>query len=495
MEFPRAAGMLLHPTSFPGRYGIGELGNAAHKFVDYLVASGLKLWQVLPLGPTGYGDSPYQSFSAFAGNPLLISSERLAEDGWLDPADLEIAPHFPEDRVDFGPVIAWKQDLLRRAYQYFKERATAGDREALGDFVVQNHAWLDDYALFMALKYHHGGAVWNTWEPSIAHHEAAARRTWAFKLQDVVATHQFLQWQFYRQWTQLKDYANSQGIQIVGDIPIFVAYDSADVWARPDLFYLDPDGQPLFVAGVPPDYFSTTGQLWGNPLYRWDRLRADGYEWWVQRFRQIFTVVDIVRIDHFRGFEAYWEVPAGMPTAEVGRWVKGPGSELFTALRDRLGELPILAEDLGVITPEVEALRDAFGFPGMRILQFAFSTDATDRFLPHNYVSNTVVYTGSHDNDTVLGWYEKAPTAEQDYARRYLNSNGYDISWAMARCAIASVANQAIIPLQDYLGLGSAVRMNTPAVAGGNWGWRYREADLSPDLSARILDLVNTFGR
>lgn len=495
MEFPRAGGILLHPTSFPGRFGIGDLGDGAYRFVDFLAESGLKLWQIMPLGPTGYGDSPYQSFSAFAGNPLLISPERLVSEGWLTPEDLAAAPDFPLDRVDFGPVIVWKWPLLRRAYEYFKVGATEADQHALADFTAANRDWLDDYALFMALKEAHGGAVWSTWEPEIARHEVDAVQQWLARLQDEVNTHRFLQWQFARQWSRLKAYANEYQIQIIGDIPIFVAYDSADVWANPHLFHLDEQRVPTVVAGVPPDYFSATGQLWGNPLYRWERMRANGYHWWIERFRHTFTQVDIVRIDHFRGFEAYWEVPADELTAVRGRWVKGPGADLFATVEARLGALPIIAEDLGFITPEVEALRDELGFPGMRVLQFAFSGDATDPYLPHNYVRNTVVLTGSHDNDTTRGWYEKATEHERHYVRRYLDADGSDIAWQMVRLAFSSVANQAIVPLQDVLGLGSEARMNMPGQAAGNWGWRYDEAMLTPEVSARLRDLVAIFGR
>lgn len=495
MEFPRAGGILLHPTSLPGRYGIGELGSAAHRFVDFLAESNLKLWQVLPLGPTGYGDSPYQVFSAFAGNPLLISLEWLAGDGWLGEEDLKTAPDFPLDEVDYGPVIEWKGRMLRRAYENFKVRAGPSDWEALRAFADENQAWLADYALFMAVKEAHGGVIWSEWEREIALREPAALAAWRERLADAIVEREFLQWQFTRQWSSVKRYANERRIQIIGDIPIFVAYDSADVWAHPELFFLDERGAPTVVAGVPPDYFSKTGQLWGNPLYRWDRMRANGYAWWIERFRQILTLVDIVRIDHFRGFEAYWEVPAGAPTAETGRWVKGPGADLFQAVRDALGELPIIAEDLGLITPEVEALRDALGFPGMRILQFAFEGDASNPFLPHNFVRNTVIYTGSHDNDTTAGWYETATEHERDFVRRYLDSDGSEIAWKLVRLAFSSVANQAIVPLQDVLGLGTEARMNFPGRPSGNWRWRYRAEMLTPELSGRLRELVRLFGR
>lgn len=496
MRFPRAGGILVHPTSFPGPYGMGDLGQAAYRFVDFLAEAGIALWQVLPLGPTGYGDSPYASFSAFAGNALLISPALLLDDGWLDAEDLAAVPSFPEERVDYGPVIEWKRSLLLRAYERFKTRATDADRDAFWSYSATNASWLDDFARFMAIKEAHGGVAWNEWEPTIARHESHAVWEWEQRLKDEVNAQRFLQWQFARQWSRLKTYANDRNIRVIGDVPIFVAFDSADVWARPDLFYLDEERRPTVVSGVPPDYFSETGQLWGNPIYRWDRMRASGYEWWVERFRQTFSQLDLARIDHFRGFEAYWEVPYGEPTAVHGRWVLGPGLELFEAVRQRLGSLAIIAEDLGVITPEVEALREALGFPGMRILQFAFSTDADDPFLPHNYPHNTVVYTGSHDNDTTLGWYVTASEEEKRNARRYLDlSDDSQFVWALIRLAFASVADQALVPLQDVLNLGTEARMNYPGRPAGNWTWRYQAEALRPQLAAQLRELVTVYGR
>jgi len=498
MRFPRSCGILLHPTSLPGRYGIGDLGDAAYRFADFLAASGQSLWQVLPLGPTGYGDSPYQCFSAFAGNPLLVSPDRLRAEGLLDEADMADVPSFPAKHVDYGWVIHWKTGLLRRSYQVFRERASRAQQDELWGFCERNAAWLDDYALFMALKEHHGGGVWTTWDRATATREGAALTHWRDELADAIQEQRYRQWLFFRQWAALKSHAHERGIQFMGDIPIFVAHDSADVWANPHLFHLDGEGQPTAVAGVPPDYFSATGQLWGNPLYRWDVLARDGYAWWLARFRGVFELVDIVRLDHFRGFEAYWEIPAGSPTAETGRWVKGPGAALFYRLREILGEPPIIAEDLGVITPAVVALREEFAFPGMKVLQFAFASDATNPFLPHNYdTPNCVVYTGTHDNDTAVGWFRSSSDPmEREYALRYLGrDDGDQVAWDLIRLAHASVADVAVVPLQDVLGLGSEARMNYPSRPSGNWTWRYEGGVLTDELSRRLLRLAQVYGR
>ena len=495
MRFPRSAGILLHPTSLPGRFGIGELGYTAHYFADFLAASGQSLWQILPLGPTGYGDSPYACFSAFAGNPLLINLEWLAAEGDVDPKELEDAPHFPDDRVDFGRVIGWKTAALARAATRFRHAATGDCRAAFDHFCAQNAAWLDDYALFRALKDAHGGAVWNTWDPALATRVPDALAAARQRLDDTLFTHRYLQYQFFRQWDDLKRHANAKDIRVVGDIPIFVAFDSADVWAHPELFYINEKLQPTVVAGVPPDYFSETGQLWGNPLYRWDAMAADGYAWWVARFRQTFKTVDIARLDHFRGFAAYWEVPAGETTAINGQWVDGPGADLFDAVRSALGTLPIIAEDLGLITPDVHALREQFQLPGMKVLQFAFPTDAEHPYLPHNYEPNCVVYTGTHDNDTTLGWYHSIDAEEKRNLHRYLGPTPEPMPWALIRLAYASVADVAVIPLQDILGLGTEARMNTPGKGCGNWSWRYRAHDLHTELHDRLLDLALTYGR
>ena len=495
MEFPRASGILLHPTSFPGRFGIGDLGPAAYRFVDFLAAADQQLWQVMPLGPTSYGDSPYQALSAFAGNPLLIHLEQLVNEKCLAPWDFDGAPGFPEQMVDYGAVIPFKHRLLRLSYQNFK--ANAGDRlrAEFERFVAANSAWLDDFALFAALKEHYAGANWNMWEPEIATRQPAALEQWRATLAGEIQYHKYAQFQFFRQWLALKAYANQRDIRIIGDIPIFIAYDSADAWAHPDLFYFDEKGLPTLVAGVPPDYFSPTGQRWGNPVYRWDRMAANGYAWWVERFRMALQMVDIVRLDHFRGFVAHWAVPAQETTVVHGKWIKGPGSELFQAVEAALGPLPIIAEDLGLNTPRVRALRQALDCPGMKVLQFAFSGGPDHPYLPHNYATNYVVYTGTHDNDTTRGWFGNADPKTRSNVQKYLGRHGDDISWDMIRLALMSVADTAIFPLQDVLNLGSEGRMNTPGQAAGNWSWRYHEGMLTRGVSDRLGDLTALYGR
>jgi len=503
MKLERSAGLLLHPTSLPGRFGIGEINATAYRWVDTLVSARQTVWQVLPLGPTGYGDSPYQTFSAFAGNPLLIDLARLAHEGYVPHEALEEAPVFPDAQVDFGPVIAWKKPLLLGAYQQYATQASAAESADLDAFCAEHDGiWLHDYAFFMALKDHFGGEAWGTWPRELRRREPTALATWGERLTPAMMAHKFMQYQFFKQWGELKRYANEHGILIFGDIPIYVSYDSADVWAHQDLFPLDEDGHPTMVAGVPPDYFSPTGQLWGNPLYRWDVMADQGYPWWIERVRIALRQVDMVRLDHFRGFEAYWEVPASEETAVNGRWVKGPGAAFFEALSSALGGVPIIAEDLGVITPEVEALRDGFGFPGMKILQFAFSDDATNPYLPHNYEPNCVVYTGSHDNDTTRGWFASAPQPEQAFCVRYLGYTPDDvasltrcIAWALMRLAASSVAALAIFPVQDVLSLGSEARMNMPSQAAGNWAWRLPVNALNDDHIAQLVELAETYGR
>ncbi len=501
MDFERSAGVLLHPTSLPSRYGIGDLGDSAYQFVDFLVDARQQLWQILPLGPTGYGDSPYQCFSAFAGNPLLISPDRLVAEGVLPAAAVAEVPSFPSVVVDFGPVIDYKRDLMRQAYVHFLAEGDTDQREAYDEFRANTAYWLDDFALFMALKEHHkdqDGGVWNTWPKPIAKRQARAMKQWATELADEVGLHKFQQFLFYKQWLELKAYANERGIRVIGDIPIFVAYDSADVWSHPELFHLKKDGSPALVAGVPPDYFSETGQRWGNPLYDWDKMDADGYGWWVQRIHMNLVQADIARIDHFRGFEAYWEIPAEEPTAVVGRWVKGPDAAVFEAIQNKLGDLPIIAEDLGVITPEVEALRDRFAFPGMRILQFAFGGTRNSTFLPFNYTRNSVVYTGTHDNETTLGWYLNATEAERDHVRRYTVSSGRDIVWDLIRLAYASVSAMAIIPMQDLFVLGNEARMNYPGKEGGWWQWRYTQDMFNTraaGIALGLAELATIYGR
>ena len=501
MRFPRAAGVLLHPTCLPSRYGIGDLGDAAYRFVDFLVQSKQSLWQVLPLGPTGYGDSPYQSFSAFAGNPMLISPDRLVREGFLPAEYVANVPGFPVQRVDFGPVIDFKSNLWGQAYAHFKQNGSPNQQAEFAQFCAEQANWLDDFALFMALKTHHvahQGGVWNTWPRPIAFREPAAMEAWSNQLADQVGLYKFQQFLFYRQWWDLKRYANDRGIRIMGDVPIFVAFDSADVWARPDLFMLNPDGSPSHVAGVPPDYFSETGQRWGNPLYRWQRMKENDYAWWAGRLRMVFQQVDVVRIDHFRGFEAYWEIPAEEPTAIVGRWVKGPGEGFFRVMEEALGtqSLPIIAEDLGVITPEVVELRDQFNFPGMKILQFAFGGERNSDFLPHNFSSpNCVVYTGTHDNETTSGWYRNANEQERDHVRRYLARSGHDIAWDMIRLAYASVADTAVATMQDLMNLGNEARMNFPGKPSGNWQWRYSADMLTEGIAIGLCELTELYGR
>lgn len=499
MRFPRSAGILAHPTSFPGRYGIGDLGDSAYQFIDLLVQGGQSLWQVLPLGPTGYGDSPYQGFSAFAGNPLLISPDRLLRSGFLPLDAVDQLADFPMHKVDYGPVIEYKSELLQRSYTHFQTHGTAGQQREFDDFCEEQANWLDEFGLFMALKAHHmqhQGGVWNSWPEGVAFREPAALDRWSQRLADQVAFHKFQQFLFFRQWLELKAYANKRGIRIIGDVPIFVAFDSADVWANPDLFFLEKNGEPSFIAGVPPDYFSETGQRWGNPLYRWDRMAEDDYAWWAARLRMVFTQVDIVRIDHFRGFEAYWEIPAEEPTAVIGRWVEGPGDALFHAMQKALGdELPIIAEDLGVITPKVEELRDQFDFPGMKILQFAFGGEQKSDFLPHNFTANCVVYTGTHDNETAVGWYNNASEQERDHVRRYLARDGRDIAWDLIRLAYASVADMAVATLQDLMSLDNQARMNYPSKPSGNWQWRYTADMFSPSIASRLYEVTALYGR
>lgn len=508
MKFPRCSGILLHITSLPGRYGIGDLADCAYELAGFLAAAGLKIWQVLPLNPTGYADSPYQCFSAFAGNPLLISLERLREGGILAAADLARAPEFPEASVDYGGVIEFKLGALGRAAQNFLADASRSDGAAFELFCKNNASWLDDYAIFMALKDKHRGAMWTQWDAALRRREPTALGESSRRLAAEIKRCKYWQFEFFRQWRQLKTHCQERNIQLMGDVPIYVAHDSADVWAHPEFFQLDEKGSPTVVSGVPPDYFSATGQLWGNPIYRWGALEASGYEWWIERFRSSLKLFNLVRLDHFRGFESYWEVPAGEVTAVNGRWVKGPGEKFFSALQNAIGDLPIVAENLGVITPAVEKLRHQFGLPGMSLLQFAFGNDPQGpSFRPHNYSRDLAAYTGGHDNDTTVGWWKSSGgndstrtsedvRKEHDFARAYLDlRRDSEINWAMIRAIMASVADIAIVPLQDALGLGSEARMNLPGTVGGNWKWRYRRGDLTQELSARLHSLVTLYDR
>lgn len=495
MKFKRSSGILLHPTSLPGPYGIGDIGSQAMCWIDFLAEVGCGLWQVLPLGPTGYGDSPYQCFSAFAGNPYLISPEALLADDLLQPDDLtELLDNTPE-RIDYGEIIPWKLSLLDRAYDRFLQLDSAPLHTQLDKFRGSHSSWLDDFALFMALKEAHNGEPWSTWEKPLRSRNPQALAEACQKYTEAIQRHIFRQFIFYRQWSILHTYTANKGIDIIGDIPIFVAHDSADVWAHPELFFLDEEGQPTVIAGVPPDYFSETGQLWGNPLYRWNVHQSHGYDWWLQRIRAVLELVDIIRLDHFRGFAAYWEVPGGALTAVKGHWVPGPGKDFFRVVMDSLGELPIIAEDLGVITPDVEDMRDSFGLPGMKIFQFAFATTPKDPFLPHNYPHNCVVYTGTHDNDTALGWYERVPETERDSFRRYLDRNGSNVSWDMIRAVWSSVANFALAPMQDFLSLDNKARMNYPGNPSGNWTWRMSTDALNDPLANKIKEINYLYSR
>lgn len=500
----RAGGILLHLTSLPGRFGLGDLGPAAYRFIDFLAVHQQRLWQILPLGPTSNGVdySPYVALSAFAGNPLVISIEALVEENLLPATVLGTTPALPEGFADYPTTSRVKSALCRMASARFVTVATASQKAAFDEFCQRQQWWLNDYALFMALRETFRETSWDTWEPAIARREAAVLNAWRTKLAQDVLYYLHEQFFFFTQWQRLKTYANQRDVKIIGDLPIYVGFDSAEVWAHPELFQLESHtNAPQVVAGVPPDYFSETGQRWGNPLYRWhdehDQLVDGVVDWWLRRIRATFEIVDLVRIDHFRGFEAYWSIPAQEETAINGHWVKGPGAALFSRVRDTLGALPVIAEDLGVITPEVEALRLQFGFPGMKILQFAFGGDAHNPYLPHNYAdSRYVVYTGTHDNDTLCGWFRSAGPETQASVLHYLDrSQADDLHWQLIRLGFSSVAALAVIPLQDVLGLGSEGRMNLPGQPLGNWRWRYLPDALRPELGARLAELTTLYGR
>jgi 4-alpha-glucanotransferase len=506
-KFPRSSGILLHPTSLPARFGIGDFGPSAYRFADFLAAAGQSIWQVLPLGPTGYADSPYQCLSAFAGNPFLISPEELRNEKLLSSQDLEKFPQMSADCVDYECVSKFKQPLLKTAFRNFCARGSSQELVELREFQQIHAHWLDDFALFLALKRAHGEVSWVHWESPLIQREAGALAVVREQLSGEIEFHKFVQFLFFRQWEKLKRYCNERRIRIMGDLPIYVAHDSSDVWSHPEFFLLDSNGNPEKVAGVPPDYFSATGQLWGNPIYRWSKLREIGHQWWVERFRAMLDFFDMLRVDHFRGFEAYWEVPADETTAVHGRWTKAPGTEVFSAVQKALGDLPIVAENLGVITPEVEAIRHRFGFPGMAILQFAFGTDPqAANFRPHNYGRDTVAYTGTHDNDTTVGWWTSRAgdgstrtreeiEQEREYVRKYLDTDGHEIHWRFIRALMASVADSVIIPLQDVLGFGSEARMNIPARISGNWRWRFRSGMLTGEIRERLENLTAIYER
>ncbi|OGO79449.1 MAG: 4-alpha-glucanotransferase [Clostridiales bacterium GWB2_37_7] len=492
MKFNRESGILLHPTSLPSKYGIGDLGKEAYEFIDFLYNSKQRLWQVLPLGPVGYGESPYQSFSAFAGNTMLISIDRMIELNILTRQDILSVPSFNADKVDFEPVKEYKQKLFKLAFNRF----CASDNEAFELFVEENGYWLDEYSFFMALKDHFGGVAWNCWEKSIAKREAYAMEYYKKLLRDEITYQKFLQFMFFTQWLELKAYANKKNIKIIGDIPIFISNDSSDAWSQRELFEINEEGYPIKVAGVPPDFFSETGQYWGNPHYKWDKIENSQFKWWIDRFEMLLKVVDIIRIDHFRGFEAYWEIPGSEVTAINGKWVKAPGKKLFAAIEKHLGKLPIIVEDLGVITKEVEQLKKELDFPGMKILQFTFGKGSEERFLPHNYEIDSVVYTGTHDNNTTVGWYKDSlqsqPEAIEQLKRHFdikEDVSPKDICWKLIEIAFRCNSVIAIVPMQDLLCLDSEARMNIPSTIGGNWNWRFNKEHATVEIESRLIEL------
>jgi 4-alpha-glucanotransferase len=491
----RVSGILLHPSSLPSRGGIGDFGPAAYEFLDFLTSARQGLWQILPLAPIGWGNSPYSAISAFAGNPLLISLERLAEAGWIDRGRLAMLPE-GDGSVDYDRVRASKLPLLREAARNFLASASGRARARFDQFCADNSWWLEDYALFVNLRDRYPGGGWNRWPRELARRDPQALQKARLDLKDAIEGTRAMQFAFSEQWRALHQACRKRGIRVVGDVAIFVSYDSADVWSDPQIFRLNGDLEPVVVAGVPPDAFSATGQRWGNPLYRWDVLKERGYDWWIRRMRWALDTCDLVRLDHFRGFESYWEIPASEPTAEHGRWVHGPNDELFQALRQALGGFPLIAEDLGMITPEVHALRERLQIPGMKVMQFAFGNPGAHIYLPHRYEQNCVVYTGTHDNDTTLGWFcGGASEAERRAAEAYVGNDPAGIQWAFIRAAETSPARYCIIPMQDVLGLGSEARMNTPSRSDGNWTWRYRRGMLHPRMAERLAMLAEISDR
>lgn len=494
MRFPRSCGVLVHPTSFPALYGMGDFGPAARTFIDFLNETDQSIWQVLPLSPVGYGNSPYASYSAFAGNEYLISPDILFKKELLTEDEIQNSQIPVQTSTVFDHAYAVKNQLLHAAAKRFYDRLNSGTEKQLRKFRKKNSHWLDDYVLFSVLSKQHGRTPWNKWEPQIVRKDQDTLKDKREEFKPEIQHEIWLQFEFHNQWMDLKKYANNRGIRVIGDIPIFVDHNSADVWANPEYFAVDDHGDRQWVAGVPPDYFSETGQLWGNPVYKWDILKNEGYQWWIDRFYQMFHLFDAIRVDHFRGFESSWQVSASEKTAVNGTWVKGPGKNLFLTIRKELGKLPIIAEDLGFITPEVTNLRDKFQFPGMKILQFAFDSDSENSFLPHNYEQNSVVYTGTHDNDTTIGWYHSAPEKEQDFLRTYTRSDGSEPHWELVRLGMLSVADQAIFPLQDYMNLGTDHRMNTPGTVGKNWEWRYTPEmlkEINQDHIRYLIELSN----
>jgi len=500
MKFDRASGVLLHITSLPSRYGIGDFGKEAYNFIDFLKKTHQKLWQILPLNPPGHGGSPYNCFSAFAGNALLISIDKLIQDGLLKVEEVSSVPNFTETKVEFPKVIKFKNELFLKAFNRF-DKSAEGDNYA--QFKKENEYWLSDFCFYMALKEHFDNEVWNRWDKDIAFREKQAIERYQNKLADEIRYQEFLQYIFSKQWSELKHYANHKGIKIIGDLPIFVAHDSSDVWVHPELFDLDDKGNPRKVAGVLPDYFSKTGQLWGNPHYNWKCIQEDNFLWWIKRFEKLLEQVDITRIDHFRGFEAYWEVDASEKTAIKGKWVKAPGYELFSAVKQYLGNLPIIVEDLGFITPEVNEMKKKFEFPGMKILQFSFDEKAPIKSRPEGYEKHCVAYTGTHDNDTLLAWYrgliQSKNTSKLKILEKYYGiNNGMSeekICWALIEAAYKTSANFVIVPLQDILCLDNEARMNYPGTVGGNWLWRYKKGDITKGMEEKLAILTRKYNR
>ena len=492
-DVKRSAGVLLHPTSLPGRFGVGDLGDELMAFLDWAESAGMHIWQVLPLNPPGYGYSPYGCISSFAGNPLLISPRRLIEHDLLPASAIETVPEFPDDHVDFDAVAKFKDEILRASFDHFEANARTDQRTALKRFERDNK-WLPEWALYASLKQKYEGKQWPAWPRELVRREKEAMAAATEELAVEIRFHKYVQWLFFTQWAAVREAAYARKIRIMGDVPIYVAADSADVWANRNLFQLDENGEPRFVAGVPPDYFSETGQRWGNPLYDWDKMRSQNFRWWVARIRANLRFADMLRLDHFRGFAAYWEIPASERTAMNGRWVPGPGRALFDAIRDAAGDVPLVAEDLGFITSEVHELRRAIDIPGMKILQFGFG-HIDSPHLPHRYEPETVVYTGTHDNDTARGWYQSAPEEERDLAREYLGCQEDEFSESLMRAAYTSVAETAIVPVQDILDLGSDARMNRPGAKSDNWSWRMEPGALSPRDATRMRRLAEITGR
>lgn len=489
----RKGGVLLPVSSIPSKYGIGTFSKQAYEFVDFLERAGQSFWQILPLGPTGYGDSPYQSFSTFAGNPYYIDLEELIKKGWLTKEECDACDFGSDDGyVDYEKIYLSRFRILKIAY----ERSHIKEDKEFGKFKEDNAAWLEDYALYMAVKNSFHGVSWIEWEEDIRLRKPEAMKAYKEKFADEVEFYQFQQFVFSVQWLALKAYANKKKISIIGDIPIYVAFDSADTWANPELFQLDESCTPTGVAGCPPDSFSATGQLWGNPLYKWEYHKETGYEWWMQRISYCYRLYDVVRIDHFRGFDEYYFIPYGDTTAEFGHWEKGPGYDIFKVMKEKIGKKPVIAEDLGFLTPSVISLVKKTGYPGMKILQFAFDSREESDYLPHNYSNNSVVYTGTHDNDTTMGWYDSLNRQDKAFAKRYLNIKAKkEIYWEFIRAALSSVADTAIIPVQDYLGLGSEARVNMPSTLGNNWKWRLRDGQLDDSLAERIREMTKLYGR